>query len=477
MKSIRGRLTRWFVAAFALVWGVAGATVYFSYRAGLLAGLEAELQNLCRQVRMAGMGGGGGPGRGGGPGWKRMEEPPDLGEGVYWQMWTPDGEELARSANLDGDLPRLGDGTSKEVLIGEESRMLASGRSFGMAHGGGPPWAGPGRGAVEITVAKPLAEVEKSLRDLLVLVGSSGLAALILSWLGIRLVVRDGLSPLQHIADEVGRLDATSLEGRFDEANLPAELRPIVERLNRLRERLDASFNRERRFSSDLAHEMRTPIAEARMVAESALKWPEEGGPEAWETVSASIARMEGVVQAMLQLARLEQQTPDDDGGEFPLRLLIEEVWQDQAELARERQLQLHLDLSENEMLSGDRALWSHLLANLLGNAAEYAESGSEVMVSLDGTANQESPVVIVANQASGITREDVDHFFDRFWRADHSRSGDRHCGLGLSLARACAEAMGQTLEAAYDEALARLEMRISIRKAPSPDTERAIPD
>lgn len=468
MKSIRGRLTRWFVAAFALVWVVAGTTVYLSYRAGLLAGLETELQNLCRQVRMAGMGTGGGPGRGGGPGWRRMEEPADLGEGVYWQMWDPNGEELDRSANLVGDLPRLAEGTSEVVVLGDGLRTLASGRSFGMAHGGGPPWAGHGRGAVEITVAKPLAEVEKSLRDLLVIVSSSGLLAVILSWLGIRLVVRDGLSPLQHIADEVGRIDATSLEGRFDEETLPAELRPIVERLNRLRERLDASFTRERRFSSDLAHEMRTPIAEARMVAESAIKWPEEGGPDAWEAVSSSVARMEGVVQAMLQLARLEQRPPGNDAGEFPLRPLIDEVWQDHAGLAAQRQLQLHLEIPDDGILSGDRALWSHLLANLLGNSAEYADAGSEVRVSLDG------PVVTITNHASGITGEDVDHFFDRFWRADHSRSGDLHCGLGLSLARACAKAMGLELNADYHQDLARLDMRVSPAKEPFSGRETA---
>lgn len=474
MRSIRGRLTKWFVAAFVAVWVMAGTTVYLSYRAGLLAGLEAELQNLCRQVRMGGvegMGSDAGPGRGGGPGWRRMEEPADLGEGVYWQMWDPAGMELNRSANLAGDLPRLADGTSEVVVLGEGMRVLASGRNFGMAHGGGPPWAEHGRGAVEITVAKPLTKVEKALRDLLVMVGSSGVVAVILSWLGIRLVVRDGLSPLQQIAEEVGQLDATSLEGRFDEENLPAELRPIVERLNRLRERLDASFSRERRFSSDLAHEMRTPIAEARMVAESAIKWPEEGGPEAWEAVSASIARMEGVVQAMLQLARLEQRPPGNDAGEFPLRPLIAEVWQDHAELAAQRKVQLRLEIPDGGNVSGDRALWSHLLANLLGNAVEYADAGSEVRVSLNAA------IVTVANQASGLTVEDVDHFFERFWRADHARSGDLHCGLGLSLARACAETMGHTLKATYDKALARLEMRISLRKAPSPEAATMIAD
>ena len=249
-------------------------------------------------------------------------------------------------------------------------------------------------------------------------------------------------------------------------------MRPIVERLNRLRERLDASFTRERRFSSDLAHEMRTPIAEARMVADSAIKWPEEGGTEAWEAVSASIARMEGVVQAMLQLARLEQKVPENKAAQFPLLPLIAEVWRDHTDLAAERQLQLRLEVPEGAKVPGDRALWSHLLSNLLGNAAEYADAGSEVVVSLEEGPASESPVLTVCNHASAIAPEEIDHLFDRFWRADHSRSGDQHCGLGLALARACAEATGMQLTATLGRDPSILKMRVSKENAPDGKTD-----
>ncbi len=458
MRSIRGRLTAWFLASLGVLWLAAGASVYFSYRAGLIAGMEAELQTMCRQVRSAGSmgGGGGGSGRGqgrGGP-WASLDpEAMDvLGPEVWWQVWRPDGDEIARSENLPSDLPRPDEGRAKLITLTDGTRVMSVGRRFGGGGGGqGQGRFGQGgQGGMEVSVARPLDALRGKLLRLFALLAGSGVVLGVLAWAWVRFVVRDGLSPLRRIADEIGKIDGASLGGRFRDDGLPEEIQPIVDRLNRLMEWLDASFSRERRFSADLAHEMRTPLAEARVIAETALNWPDDGGPAAWRGVVASVGRMEAVVQSMLQLARLESETPGAADQPFPLAPLVAEIWAEHATVAEARGVRLRSEPGNGATVRGDRECWRHLLGNLLGNAAEYADEDSEVVVSLIEEGARKT--VTVANRAGRLNPVDVERLFDRFWRADEARGESAHCGLGLSLAKACADALGLRLEASLDD-------------------------
>jgi signal transduction histidine kinase len=460
MKSIRGRLTGWFLTSLGVLWLAAGASVYFSYRAGLVSGMEAELQTMCRQVRSAGSMGGGGQGHGG----PRVSLEPKameaLGPDVLWQVWRPDGEEIGHSENLPSDLPRPDEGRAKVITMADGTRVMSVGHRYG---GGGGRGQGQGRwgmggpgGGMEVSVARPLAAIHGKLLRLLGLLLGSGIVLGALAWAWVRFVVHDGLAPLRRIADEIGNIDGASLGGRFQDDGLPVELQPIVDRLNRLMERLEASFTRERQFSADLAHEMRTPLAEAKAIAETAMNWPSEGGPAAWRDVVASVERMESVVQSMRQLARLESESPGASDEPFPLVPLVAELWSDRAAVAQARGIRLRSELDDEATVRGDRAWWGHLLGNLLGNAAEYADTDSEVVVSLSGDGGG----VCISNRASGLNTADLAHMFDRFWRADEARGESAHCGLGLSLAKACADALGLRLEASLGEDHV-LEMRV----------------
>lgn len=472
MKSIRRRLLAWFLPCLGALWLAGGAGVFLSYRAGLLAGLEAELQSLLRQVRSTR-----GMPPGGGPGWGGMRRPAspaedEFGPGVYWQVWPLDGSTPGRSDNLSEDLPRFGGehgtGGARVLTLRDGVRVLAAGGRYGggkAAEAGGGRWGAGGRGgAVEVSVARDLAGVHRALARAAGGICLAGLAVAAAAVWWVRHALRDGLAPLRRIADEVAAIDATSLGGRFADRGLPEELRPIVARLNQLMERLEEGFARERRFSSDLAHEMRTPVAELRVLAESALKWPAEGGGEAWAEVRGAVERMETVVQAMLQLARLEQATPGEAGEPIALRALVEELWAPHAARAGHRGLTLRLDVDPAATATGDRALCGHLLNNLLENAARHADAGSEVRVTCAPPATGSAGVVCVANAASALDPGDLGRLFDRFWRGDAARSDAGHCGLGLALARACAEAMGWRLEARLHAAPGgprQLEMRI----------------
>lgn len=465
MKSIRRRMLLWFLLGLGVLWLVAGLGVFFSIRARLLANTETELLSLLRQVRVNQMDGfrrgQGGSGYGGGG----MTGARDFGPGIYWQVWPQDGAPSTRSENLSADLPRFdadhGQSLIQSMMLEKGTRTMVAGAQFGMGRGGasGDGYAG-GRG-VEVSVAKDLADVHRTLLNVFLGIVITGIAVGGMAVLWVIFIVRDGLRPLRRITDEVVAIDTGSLSGRFKNDDLPDELQPIVSQLNQLMMRLEKSFTRERRFSSDLAHEMRTPVTELRLLAESAVKWPDEGGREAWDAVLGSVDRMELVVQAMLQLAGLEQGVQNLPRESLALRPLVEEVWATHETRAIAHRLTLRLNIKPDATVLGDPALWHHLLGNLLGNATDYADEGSEVVVSTEPGTTEKGLVVCVANAAARLEAEDVDHLFDRFWRGDTARSGSSHCGLGLPLARACGEAMGWRVQASFRPDDGWLEIRL----------------
>lgn len=450
MKSIRRRIAIAVLAGLALLWAAGGTAVLLASRSAALARIDAENLDLARQVRSMA--------REGGRRNRTAEFTGPVDEGLYYQAWTPAGEVLLRSGTLDGrDLP-LPDGDGGPVFGTSE---LASGvtlrhvtTSFGAGHAGGgpgggagrPPWAGGGmREPSVITVGRDLAPTRAEQRRLLAGMVAIGLVTGAATCGVVLLALRTGLRPLRELDESIARVDAHSLGVRFHRDALPAELAPVVRRLDELMERLEAGFRREREFSSALAHEMRTPIAELQALTDLAIAWPEERSEEQMHSIREVCGRLHRMVDTLLELARLEGSGGQDIRQAVELRPLLDDLVGKRSGMARQRQLDLHLDWPEGETRRGREDWWRHLLDNLVGNAIEHARPGGRVEL-------QPTPGGLeLRNSVDQLEEADVERLFDRFWRADLARSGDRHAGLGLPLARACAEAMGYQLHARLD--------------------------
>ncbi|MEM9018849.1 MAG: ATP-binding protein, partial [Verrucomicrobiota bacterium] len=262
----------------------------------------------------------------------------------------------------------------------------------------------------------------------------------------VRIVVLRGLRPLRDLGDQTREIDTENLSSRFTSKGTPEELVPIYDHLNDLIDRLEAGFDRERRFSSDLAHEMRTPVAELKMLHEVALKWPERAG-EGTNRESLEIAnQLETIIETLLALARCE--SGEVSVKEEPVNLadVVESSWDAYADRAKERSLNARFDFPEVPVVKkSDEALLRRVFDNLFSNAVDYAPEGDSIEVSVrnDG--------VTVSNEAPTFDPGDLPHLFDRHWRSDPARSESHHAGLGLSLARACAEALGLRLGAMWE--------------------------
>jgi two-component system sensor histidine kinase QseC len=224
------------------------------------------------------------------------------------------------------------------------------------------------------------------------------------------------------------------------------ELAPISAKLNDLLTRVLASFERERRFSADVAHELRTPIAELRAIADVALRFPPEAiaRTAAFEDVREAALQIDRLVTALRTLAACEAGRVERNVESVDLRALGQKLWTPFAAAAASKGLAVATPLPERPessgraVISSDPAILGSVITNLFANAVEYADAGGKVGWSVRTTSAGVELTVVNSNAA--LERTDLDHVFEAFWRKDAARTGGVHSGLGLSLARAFVE-------------------------------------
>ncbi|HSS77462.1 MAG TPA: ATP-binding protein [Thermoanaerobaculia bacterium] len=256
----------------------------------------------------------------------------------------------------------------------------------------------------------------------------------------VKIVVGAGLAPLNDLGRRLETMDAESLGETLELAGAPAELVPMIRHLNGLLARLQESFSRERAFSANLAHELRTPLAELRAITEVALKWPEDSS--AWQASLAEIRtiglQMETLVVNLLALARCDARQSTVHTSEVVLRELAASAWSGVSSTAREKGMAFRLEVPEGLLLVTDREKLALILSNLFANAVAYGSPGSAVRCL--GETTPSGFALSVSNSTADLVEDDLPRIFDRFWRKDAARSDGQHAGLGLALVAALCE-------------------------------------
>lgn len=234
--------------------------------------------------------------------------------------------------------------------------------------------------------------------------------------------VRQGLWPLRAIAQEASHIDMDSLDQRLSSDQAPTEIGPLVDAINDALKRLDAGVARQRRFTANAAHELRTPVA----ILSARLDAPEE--PTFKTDLKRDARRICNIVEQLLTAARLERRPAESDQ-RIDIIAVARAMAADAALLAIRAERQIAFEAPPGELrVAGNRTAIELVLANLIDNALHAEPEGGLVFVKVTDRA-----VVEVIDHGEGIAECDREMIFEPFWRKSETKPGT---GLGLSIAK-----------------------------------------
>lgn len=429
MNSIRRRLLAGLAAAMILGWGALAALVYHEAEHEVQEVFDAHLAQYARVLQslvtgVAGMA----PAP---PAISRppvisaySEEHPTLGHKyerkLVFRVWSTSGGLLMQSAAAPMIDPPAESGYGAELFDDHDWRTFA---------------------LVDDTLRVWVAERDdvrgETVDHIVFQQLAPGVLVLPLIAVLVWMVVGRGLSPLKRVAAEVAQRSPAQLAPLTID-KVPEEIRPLTDALNSLFARLRQAFERERRFTADAAHELRTPLAAIKTQAQVALAETDpEARRRALENIVRGSDRASRLETQLLTLARLD---PDAQRPVTLARIdvveVAREVVADATPIALEKDVELALEGTPSAIAPADPELLSVLLRNLVENGVRYTRAGSEVVVTIG--VEQSAVRVAVDDAGPGIPETERARVFERFYRM--LGTGVSGSGLGLSIVQRIAD-------------------------------------
>jgi two-component system OmpR family sensor kinase len=459
--TLRLRLVLALVALMTVGLAIFGIATYELYSRSEYSRLDDQLANsiplvtaqLYDKAGLSGQPGTPTGGYGGGPypGERRPAPPPDVPPSTYAELRGPTGEVLS-SVQLITQ-------TSRPDLPADLDVPASGSRVFttGSVDGSGdwrvsvsPSSHGDGNAVV---VAVPSNEVTKSLNRLVVIETIAAAVLLGALAVGAWFILRRGLRPLEHMATSARSITAGDLSQRVSPSDERTEVGQLGLALNTMLGEIETAFQereaseqRLRQFLADASHELRTPLTSIQGFAELFRLGADQDHVDLAITmrrIEQEAARMKTLVNDLLLLARLDETRPVERQP-VDLAVLAADACSDA--VASQPTRPVSLDAPDPVVVAGDGDHLRQAIANLVSNALRHTPPGSPIEVStrlVEGRA-----VIEVRDHGPGLDTEALQHVFDRFWQADHSRTG-AGAGLGLSIVAAIAHEHGGRVSAA----------------------------
>jgi len=355
--------------------------------------------------------------------------------GFYFAVWNPAGTLMKQSTNAPARLTRPEQPAPRETGVRIEGRELVrEAYQYGMM-------------GDCILVGRSVTEMAAGERRFALLLLAAGAGVLAIGLGGGWILATRALRPVIDISLAAGRISGGNLSERISVEDTDSELGQLANLLNTTFGKLEAAFAQQKQFTADAAHELRTPLAVLISETQTTLARP-RSAEEYRETVEACLEtaqRMRGLTHSLLQLARF-------DAGQEPIardRVDLAETAARSvdalATMARERNVEIKTDLGSAICL-GDAERIGQVITNLVSNAIHYNQPGGEVRVSTQ--IENGAAILKVADTGQGIAPEHLPRIFERFYRADQSRSGaNGRSGLGLAISKAIIEAHEGSIE------------------------------
>lgn len=351
---------------------------------------------------------------------------------AYFALVAPDGRILYESQNA----PPITTEQGSERRSGPVDSSIKDRREIY----GGPPEG------VRTVVGRDINPERDDLNRLTFSLIISGFGVWTLGLVGGWWLAGRAIKPIASISQTATRIADGNLSERIDTLGTDNELDQLARVLNQTFEQLNQAFLRQRRFTADASHELRTPVTILLSETQRILKRERSTDEyrEALQNCHDGAIRMRGLIEALLTLAQQEGNAAQKE--RCDLAKITAEQLRQIAPLSQQKNVSIQSDLQPGPCL-GDNAALAILIFNLISNAIQYSHSDGTVFVSTSH--NSGSTTLTVRDEGIGIDPIDLPHIFERFYRADKARTGTSgHTGLGLAIAHTIAENHGGSLTA-----------------------------
>jgi len=432
LKSIKFRLTLWYLAAVIVLLIVFGTVAYYLLSKNLYRNLDESLRARVIEIQSS----------------IKFN-----GRQVQFEQKV---SELVMIYDADGKLmERLGpnvefaniDRTVKEALFGNSSFVSASTPNGPAVRLYAAPLNLDSGTRVALIVGRLPNDILSMLAIFRMVILNSSIFVVILTGVGGLFLADRTLKPVERITDIARGIGESDLSRRID-IQTEDELGRLASTLNGMIARLEEAFKKQQRFVADASHELRTPLAIIQAEASLALekKRPQADYGRSLELVSQEVDHMSDVVGKLLLLARSDAGIETLDFDYVNVADLMTELSQDVEAMAQDKGLGFRLGPMDGMKVRGDRTKLRQLFLNILDNAIRYTPGGGSITVSL--ARNEGRAVVSVADTGIGIPGEHLPFIFDRFYRVDKARTNaEGGTGLGLAIASSIAKMHGGEIE------------------------------
>ena len=318
-----------------------------------------------------------------------------------------------------------------------------------------------GSGELQLIVAVPIDHHLRFLRefqgDLWMMVGCSIAIISLMGWIA----VRQGHAPLHEIVDKMRRISTDKLSTRLSPDTVPSELKELTVSFNELLERVDGAFQRLSDFNANIAHELRTPIANLRTQTEVGLTRARTADEyrEILYSNMEEYERMAQMVGDMLYLAKADSHPQLRDVTTLELAKEIDSLFEFYEGWAEECGVSLRCE--GDATMTGDRSMMQRALGNLVSNAIRHTPTGGTVLVQLSRR-NRSITRIVVENPGPIIPAEHIPRLFERFYRTDESRQkGDQGVGLGLAIVKSIVNAHRGKIQVESSDGITRFTLSL----------------
>lgn len=253
--------------------------------------------------------------------------------------------------------------------------------------------------------------------------------------LGSLFIAGKALSPINHITKTAQAIGQSNLSKRLNMNKIEDEVGRLAATFDEMLDRLEAAFKREKQFTSDASHELRTPIAIISAHAEESLRGNKNpmDYEESMEIILRESKKMGQIVSQLLMLTRGDAGKYKSEIENINLSVILRDVVEDMRDFADKSGVALYSAIVSNLSIEADQTLITRMLINLIDNSIKYSQKGGWVKVSL--SAENSFARITVEDNGIGISQNDLPHIFERFYRADKVRTRNG-TGLGLSIVK-----------------------------------------